>query len=294
MMNMRRNPDYRTCHRSFADWFASPLGRALLADQVACVDAHVGELGGARQLHIGISPELLLATRSDFSQRIVATPYWQPGLPKGALVCDPDELPIPDGSIDLVILHHSADFSAWPHQVLREAVRVLRGGGHLVLVGFNPLSSWGVRKLLSRHRYGPWGGRFLLRSRMEDWIHLLDCVVERSGSYFFRLPMQNPGAMQRLEVMESVGAQAMLPVGAYYCILATRRVGAPVARRRAWVPAKVIPLSSAGTLGASRQARQVTGQPSAEGRSSRCQEKSRSTRMAPAKVTLVRGAGESS
>lgn len=296
MNRIRRNPDYRSCHRSFAEWFQSPLGQALLADQMACVDTHVEGLEGARQLHIGLSPSLPLASASDFHQRIVATPYWQPDLPKGVLVCDPDELPFPEGTMDLVILHHSADFSAWPHQVLREATRVLRGGGQLILMGFNPLSSWGVRKLLSRHRHGPWGGRFMLRRRMEDWLSLLDCVVERSGSYFFRLPLQNPRSMRRLEVMESAGAQAMLPVGAYYCILATKRVWAPVARRRAWVPAKVIPLPAAGTLGASRQARETVSLsgPSVMGRKRRCQDESRSTPMGPAKVIPGPGAGGSS
>lgn len=294
MKPTRYRPDYSACHRSFGHWFRSPLGQSLLQDQMACVDTHVAGLGGARQLHLGISPELVLAPGSDFAQRIIATPYWQPDLPAGVVVCDPDELPFPGGSIDLVILHHSADFSAWPHQVLREAARVLRGGGQLLLMGFNPLSSWGLRKLLSRHRHGPWGGRFMLRSRMEDWLNLLDCNVERSGSYFFRLPLQNTRTMKRLEMMETAGSQAMLPVGAYYCILATKRICAPVSRRRAWMPAKVIPLPAAGTLGASRQARggADTGANSRSKRS--CQKVSRYTPTGPAKVIPGPGAGVSS
>lgn len=256
----RSPPEFRRSHRSFEKWFRSPLGQALLDDQQACVRTHVSELGGARQLHIGLSHRVPLATDTDFTQHILATPYWRPDLPEGVVVCDPDELPFPSGSIDLVVLHHSADFSAWPHQVLREAARVTRGGGQILVLGFNPLSTWGVRKLLSRRRRGPWGGRFLLRSRMEDWLNLLDCEVERSGSYFFRLPVQNPGLIQRPSLLEYAGTQGMLPGGAYYCILSTKRVCAPVARRRAWRPGKVIALPTPGTLGASRQCRkQVAG-----------------------------------
>ncbi len=251
----RRGPDFRVSHSSFEQWFQSPLGQALLNDQQACVNTHIQGLGGARQLHVGLSHRTPLAHGTDFTQHILATPYWRPDLPPGVVVCDPDELPFPSGCIDLVILHHSADFSAWPHQVLREAARVLRGGGQLVLLGFNPLSSWGVRRLVSRQRRGPWGGRFMLRQRMEDWLNLLDCVVERSGSYFFRLPVQNPRMIQRPSLLEYAGTQGMLPGGAYYCICATKRVYSPIVRRRAWRPAKVIPLPSPGTLGASRQCR---------------------------------------
>ncbi|SET25942.1 Methyltransferase domain-containing protein [Marinobacter segnicrescens] len=255
----RRRPDYRVSHRNLEHWFRSPLGQALLEDQRACVNTHVQDLGGARQLHIALSHRLPLAADTDYTQHIVATPYWHAELPDGVVVCDPDELPLPSASIDLVILHHSADFSAWPHQVLRESARVLRGGGQLLVLGFNPLSSWGIRRLLSRRRRGPWGGRFLLRSRMEDWLNLLDFTVESSGSYFFRLPLQNERLLERRSALEYLGTQGMLPVGAYYCILASKRVCAPIARRRLWRPGKVIPLPTPGTLGASRQARRQEG-----------------------------------
>ena len=255
----RPGPDYRVSHRNLEHWFHSPLGQALLEDQRACVDTQVHTLGGARQLHIALSHRLPLAPDTDFTQHIVATPYWHAGLPDGVVVCDPDELPFPSASIDLVILHHSADFSAWPHQVLREAARVVRGGGQLLVLGFNPVSTWGIRRLLSRRRRGPWGGRFLLRSRMEDWLNLLDCTVESSGSYFFRLPVQNEKLLERRSMLEYCGTQGMLPVGAYYCILASKRVCAPVSRRRLWRPGKVIPLPTPGTLGASRQARHRHG-----------------------------------
>ncbi|WP_248236621.1 class I SAM-dependent methyltransferase [Marinobacter bryozoorum] len=255
----QRRPDYRVAHRNLENWFHSALGQALLEDQRACINTHVQDLGGARQLHIALSDRLILAPDTDFTQHILATPYWHAGLPGGVVVCDPDELPFPSASIDLVILHHSADFSAWPHQVLREAVRVLRGGGQLLVIGFNPLSTWGARRLLSRRRRGPWGGRFLLRSRMEDWLNLLDCTVESSGSYFFRLPLQNERLLERRSLLEYFGTQGMLPLGAYYCILASKRVCAPIVRRRMWHPGKVIPLPTPGTLGASRQARYHQG-----------------------------------
>lgn len=244
--------DYPGRHESFERWFGTPLGRALLADQRQMLDQELGRLAGARQLQVGVSHRLPLATGTDFVQRIMTTPRWYPHIPDGVTVCESHELPFPSDSIDLAILHHSADFSRYPHEVIREAARVLRGEGTMALVGFNPLSLWGARRLISRRRDGPWGGRFLLRGRMEDWLHLLGFNVEASMTRFFRLPVQRSGRKAHSRIDARLAGNRILPVGAYYCILAKKRVYAGIPRRPVWRQAKVISLSGTRTVGASR------------------------------------------
>lgn len=244
--------DYTARHKSFEDWFQSPLGRSLLADQRAQVDRLTGHLTGARQLHVALSHRLPLATGTDFSQRVLATPVWQDRMPDGVAVCDADELPFPGDSMDLVILHHTADFSPHPHQALREASRVLRGEGSILLIGFNPLGLWGLRRLISRHRSGPWGGRFLLKSRMEDWLRLLDFSIESVDAGFFKTPFQASALRESRGIVERICANRFVPVGAYYCILAKKRVYSRMPRKPAWRSQKVIPLPARGAVGASR------------------------------------------
>jgi SAM-dependent methyltransferase len=244
--------DYSARHNSFEDWFETPLGRSLLADQRASVDRLAGPLTGARQLHVALSHRLPMATGTDFSQRILTTPTWQNQMPEGVAVCDADELPFPGDSMDLVILHHTADFSPHPHQALREASRVLRGEGSILLIGFNPLSLWGLRRLFSRHRSGPWGGRFLLKSRMEDWLRLLDFSVESAEASFFRTPLQASALRDSRGLVERLCGNRLLPVGAYYCILAKKRVYSRLPRKPAWRSQKVISLPARGAVGASR------------------------------------------
>lgn len=244
--------NYPARHESFERWFGTPLGRALLADQRQMLDQELNRLTGARQLQVGVSHRLPLATGTDFVQRIMTTPRWYPQIPDQVAVCEAHELPFSGDSMDLVILHHSADFSRYPHEVIRESARVLRGEGTLALIGFNPLSFWGVRRLVSRHREGPWGGRFLMRGRMEDWLHLLGFNVEASVTRFFRLPLQRSGRQAAGRLDHRLGGNRILPVGAYYCILAKKRVYAQISRRPAWRQAKVITLSGTRTVGASR------------------------------------------
>ena len=244
--------DFSARHESFERWFQTPLGRSLLADQRRFVDAELQHLTGARQLQVGISHRLPLATGTDFSQKIMTTPRWNPHIPDGVAICDADELAFPGDSMDLVVLHHTADFSPYPHQVIREAARVLRGEGTMALIGFNPLSLWGARKLISRSNEGPWGGRFLLRGRMEDWLHLLGFNVEASVTRFFRTPLQRSGRKAVSRVDARLSGNRFLPVGAYYSILAKKRVHARLPRRPVWRQSKVMTLPGTGTVGASR------------------------------------------
>ncbi|WP_372965137.1 class I SAM-dependent methyltransferase [Marinobacter sp.] len=242
--------DFAARHESFERWFQTPLGRGLLASQRGVLDRELEELSGARQLQVGLSHRLPLASGTDFIQKIITSPGWHPHMPDGVAVCDSEELPFPGDSMDLVILHHAADFSRDPHQVLRESARVLRGEGVMALIGFNPISLWGVRKMISRHRQGPWGGRFLLRSRMEDWLRLLGFALESSSTYFCTAPVQRRDGYGKAPLGSLSGHPNIIPVGAYYCILARKRVQAPIRRGVSWRKSKVMSLP--GAVGASR------------------------------------------
>ncbi|WP_228151130.1 methyltransferase domain-containing protein [Tamilnaduibacter salinus] len=237
--------------QAFESWFQSPLGRAVFRDQQDRVANLTQSLTGARQLVVGVSHDLPLAANSDFTQRMQTTPIWTSGLSDNVVVCRSEELPFPSESMDLVVVHHAQDFSGWPHQVVREASRVLRSCGYLVMVGFNALSYWGLCKLVSRDQKAPWCGRFMTRFRLEDWLNLLESEVEHAETGFFRPPLKNEQTLDRLRILEGrEPAQRVMPGGAYYCLLAQKRVLAPTDRRRHWRPAKVLPLPAAGPVSA--------------------------------------------
>ncbi|MDO6824482.1 class I SAM-dependent methyltransferase [Marinobacter sp. 1_MG-2023] len=251
-MKSKKVLDYPSRHESFEHWFQTPLGRSMLADQRRFLDHKLAPLTGARQLHVSVSHRIPLINGTDFSHKIMTTPKWFPSIPDGVVVCDANELPFPGDSMDLVVLHHTADFSLYPHQALREAGRVLRGEGTIALIGFNPVSIWGLRRFMSRHHAGPWGGRFLMRRRMDDWLHLLGFHVDVSVTRFFRLPLQRSGRKSSGRLGERLTGNGLLPVGAYYCILAKKRVNARIPRRHAWRQNNVIGIPGTGTVGASR------------------------------------------
>jgi len=168
------------------------------------------------------------------------------GLDAGAgLVADPLQLPLANQSLDLLALPHALELTVDPRHVLREAERVLRPEGQLVISGFNPLSAWGVRHRFTRRRQAsaPWDARFVGLLRLKDWLQLLG--FELNGGRFgcYVPPFRSRKWLERFSFLEFAGERWWPVLGGAYVVRAVKRVHglrviAPVwrkerARRRA-------------------------------------------------------------
>jgi SAM-dependent methyltransferase len=84
-------------------------------------------------------------------------------------------LPIQTESMDLVILPHLLEFDAQRFQTMREVHRVLKPGGELIMLNFNPLSLYvRMQFLWSRSFTDSWRAHFIYRHRVNDWLKLLN------------------------------------------------------------------------------------------------------------------------
>ncbi len=101
------------------------------------------------------------------------------------LQADADALPLTENSVDAVVISHNLEFTPDPHHVVREAHRVLRSDGYLMLTGINPYSMVGLLRCLPslQNKY-PWHGRFFSASRVKDWLHLVGFEVLAEQRFF--------------------------------------------------------------------------------------------------------------
>jgi len=164
-----------------------------------------------------------------------------------------DALPFAARSVDLMILSHVLEFSDKPHEILREVEQTMAPGGHIVLIGFNPLSLWGLRRLIlkvSRKRKSrPWRGSWLTLARIKDWVRLLG--LESSGGRIgvYGIPIQSEGLNQRFAFLERVGARWWPRFGAVYAVVVVKRemsatpLKAEFRRKTRLSPGLVMPLS---------------------------------------------------
>lgn len=203
-------------------WYESDLGRYVLARELEWFDAVSSDLFGFHALQMGeCDSDFLRANR--MPHRFCA------GVDAGPLRAAPELLPIASQSLDLLALPHVLEFSMHPHQVLREAERVLRPEGRLLLSGFNPMSLWGLRRLLtgrfsSKPPTHPWHGRFIHLTRIKDWLALMgfECVGGRMVCY--APPVERAAWLKHFGFLEAPGDRWWALGGGVYLIHAVKRV----------------------------------------------------------------------
>ena len=221
--------------KALEDWFQSALGRSLLASQRELIASTVHSFFGVVQAEIGVSHRVPVGNPSNIAHKFFVIPEWSADLPANVLISESDELSLETGSVDLVILHHALDFTKDPHQTLREASRVLKSTGHLVIVGFNPTSLWGLRKLFNRGKKAPWNNRFISGNRLSDWLSLLHFQVSNIEHHYYGLPFNKLGLLKRFLWLDNI-LNPKVPLGAYYILSAQKQTFSRIQNRQRWKP----------------------------------------------------------
>jgi len=231
-----------TKQKDLESWFQSVLGRSLLANQREIISSIVQNYFGVFQAEIGVSHRVPVGNPSNIAHKYFVIPEWSTDLPMNVVVSESDELSLDTASVDLVILHHSLDFAKDPHQTLREASRVLKSTGHLLIIGFNPTSFWGLRKLFNRSKQAPWNNRFISGNRLADWLNLLHFQVSDVEHHYYGLPFNRLSLLKQFLWLDNI-LNPKVPLGAYYILSAQKQTFSRIQNRQRWQkPAKAVGL----------------------------------------------------
>jgi len=93
-------------------------------------------------------------------------------------------LPIQSETVDLVILPHLLEFDAHRFQTMREIERVLKPGGELIILNLNQVNIWvRMQFLWNKKMSDSWWGYFISRSRMTDWLKLLNYEIMSTAEF---------------------------------------------------------------------------------------------------------------
>lgn len=193
--------------RALRRWSRKPFGAALarLEQEVLCeilcdvFGYHLVVLDPSCQ------PEALHSSR--IMHRVVQTCSSEGLDEMPTMIASSAQLPLQSDSVDAFVLLHALDVAEDPHQVLREIDRCLLPEGRLIILGFNPLGWWGLRRLLLGWRGKvPWSLRFLSLPRLRDWLSLLGFDTLHNRYLFPHPPWRwhygkgrpAPGLLQRL------------------------------------------------------------------------------------------------
>lgn len=223
-------------------WFQTPLGRRLLQAEADILQHILPHLFGYHLLQVGGTGYEILLESSRIIHRCILYPlignrqksysYVQASL---------DSLPFAQDSIDVVVLPHTLEFEDHPHEILREVERVIIPEGHLVILGFNPLSLWGLSHwFLAYRKSAPWCGNFLTVLRLKDWLVLLGFELIEQHAFFFALPFSKDPLKNYTAPLEKVGSKWTKNLGAVYVLVAKKRVITLTPIKPKWQPAKTL------------------------------------------------------
>lgn len=245
-------PDEIEVWQQFQKWYTSSLGQRLAQREKQIMEQYLPDLFGYYLLQCGC-PEIQaekVAGNWLKSSRVSTRFYLDCNTYQG-LSCQASlaHLPMKSDSLDIVILPHVLEFSSKPHQVLREAERVLIAEGHVVILGFNPWSIWNIFRFLHFWKKpAPWNARFLTSYRVMDWLVLLGFdVIERQG-YFYLPPIQNGNIFKKMNFLEKIGQRLWPKFGAGYVLVARKRVETLTPIRPRWRTQRKVVTNGLGTI----------------------------------------------
>lgn len=243
-------------HASSQAFWMTSAGRRLESAQRACLGPVIESRNKGHGLELSMSHVALLSV-ARVPHAIRFFPDLELADRPSSLVCPPDALALPDGCMDVTLLHHWHEHLADPAALIREAARVTADQGVLIIFGFNPLSLARLSRLIrpARHAFPEQAqeGRadWMLPSRLSRWLGTVDFTTERVDYLGYCLNAAPPGAgASHGPASETWGRRYNVPVGAGYMVRATRRRASAPTRR---VEFNLNPLQTPQRLGLSRE-----------------------------------------
>ncbi len=216
-------------------WYGTALGKRLAEAEQDALDQVLPNLFGYHLLQVGSAAENHLEASRILHRARMA---WAGGEGEGiSLVGDPHAIPVLPGVLDALLLCHVLEFVEDPRQVLREADRVLVCEGHLVILGFNPWGTWGLRRLVGPQRGEvPWCGRFIGAWRLRDWLDLLGFETVSCRHLMFGPPLGG----WRWRPVERLAGPRLPLLGAGYILVARKKMATLTPVRPRWRPRRSV------------------------------------------------------
>jgi SAM-dependent methyltransferase len=236
------------------DFYQTPLGAVTRQLLRARIRELWPDVRGQSVLGLGFATPYLRQFRGEAERVLAIMPagqgvvHWPRDAPNLTALADETELPLQDYSVDRILMVHGLEGSDHPGDMLREAWRVLAGGGRLLLVVPNRRSPWAQ---LERSPFG--FGQPYSAGQLSRLLRNHSFTPLRTARSLFFLPLRNRSWLRAAPGWEKFGRHAMPGLSGVVLIEATKQVygATPVKSRRRRLPA-MVPVPNAATRGISR------------------------------------------
>jgi SAM-dependent methyltransferase len=208
---------------TLTEWFAREPGITLAQKESQAIQEAINAVPGVRFLQIGTLGEQSVVPDNRQVELCVMSPS-DALSPQTSVSGHTDALPFKSESMDIVYLLHAFEYASHPHALLHEAERVLAADGYLVITGFNPVSLWGLVRLIRQFpSRTPWSAHFFSCGRIKDWMTLLGLELCSQRYLFFGPPIKHRHWMRHFTWAEKFAHCCLSKTGAAWVIMGRKR-----------------------------------------------------------------------
>lgn len=245
------SPNTRLKYRKrLRDWYASALGRRVLMTEKHYLNQILPDLFGYHIIQLGRLGGDNLLKSCRIQHQVLIDSACCPPFESLSVLAQLDALPIAGDSVDAVVLPHILEFEHNSHDIVREVERILIPEGHIVVLGFNPLSLLGLWRFLHVRSFNaPWHGRLISQSRLRDWLALMGFEIKMTTPVFFGLRAQQKRREKVLQAIQDWGRLWWPFFFGVYVVVAKKRVSTLTPIKPRWRPRET--LMGAGVMEAS-------------------------------------------
>ncbi|MFV0297531.1 MAG: methyltransferase domain-containing protein [Hyphomicrobiaceae bacterium] len=237
--------------RELLEFYASPLGarvRRILAHRVR---AHWRNSAGRTLMGLGFATPFLGAFRGDVLRLGALMPaaqgavIWPATGDIQTVVVNEVNLPLPDNSVDLLLVAHCLETSEAVLPMLREIWRVLAGDGRVLFIVPNRRGVW------ARFDRTPFGhGRPYSPAQLERLLNTAQLTPVRWDTALYIPPIESRLILRSAATIERIGARVTPVFAGLVLVEACKDMLAPIAKpARMRRLTELVPLRGAAEIG---------------------------------------------
>lgn len=232
-------------NQMIAQWYQRAPGRELFQAEKDLLARILSGSTGHCFLHWTNHDRYQLESILNFEQHIYLSAEQDFPLFVRGVQVDPYALPFLSESMDIILFPHLLEFIPDPFALIREAYRILRPGGVMVIMNFNPMSFFGIGELTHKRDQFPWNGKLISAIYLRYFLPRLGLHVIQYKTDFFRPLLSNSKKLDQYLPLETIGQLCWPFLGAVY-IMVVQKEGEELvmAKSNSYVQSQRLPLGT--------------------------------------------------
>ncbi len=233
------------------EFYLSPLGYAVRRLLRARVERIWLQTRGERVLALGYGLPLLRPFRNQSAELVAMMPaeqgvaYWPNEGPNISCFVNIRDLPLPDESVDRVIVMHALESAVEPHVLLQEVWRVMKSGGSLLLIVPNRRSLWAHVDNTPFGTGQPYSG-----AQIKAILRDQGFLTNRVHHALYMPPSSSRLNLSLADTLEKYGERLAPGLGGVLLVEASKQLYAPLLTKARVTPRRlVLPLPSLSGAG---------------------------------------------